>query len=49
LLSDLEEIRVTGKGRLDATIGSALDLFGGKLKYADVVNWFREQQIKDEQ
>jgi phosphoribosylformimino-5-aminoimidazole carboxamide ribotide isomerase len=48
LLSDLEEIRVTGKGRLDATIGSALDLFGGALKYADVVKWFREQQGKVE-
>jgi phosphoribosylformimino-5-aminoimidazole carboxamide ribotide isomerase len=46
LLSDLEEIRVTGKGRLDATIGSALDLFGGTLKYADVVKWFNEQMGK---
>lgn len=46
LLSDLEEIRMTGKGRLDATIGSALDLFGGKLKYTDVIKWFREQTGK---
>jgi phosphoribosylformimino-5-aminoimidazole carboxamide ribotide isomerase len=49
LLSDLEQIRVTGKGRLDATIGSALDLFGGMLKYTDVVKWFREQQVRVEQ
>ena len=48
LMRDLEEIKVTGKGRLDATIGSALDLFGGPLKYADVVKWFRLQQVKDE-
>lgn len=46
LLSDLEEIKVTGKGLLDATIGSALDLFGGALKYTDVVKWFNEQKCK---
>ncbi len=49
LLSDLEEIRVIGKGRLDATIGSALDLFGGALKYTDVVKWFREEQLRNGQ
>jgi len=47
-ISDLEVIRVTGKGHLDATIGSALDLFGGTLKYTDVVKWFREQQVRNE-
>lgn len=47
-ISDLEEIRVTGKGHLDATIGSALDLFGGTLKYTDVVKWFRGQQVRNE-
>jgi len=47
-MSDLEEIRVTGKGRLDATIGSALDLFGGTLKYTDVVKWFSKQYGKVE-
>ena len=25
----------------DATVGSALDLFGGDLRYADVVDWHR--------
>jgi phosphoribosylformimino-5-aminoimidazole carboxamide ribotide isomerase len=49
LLTDLEEIRVKGNGRLDATIGSALDLFGGNLQYADVVKWFRERQTNVEQ
>ena len=33
-----------GKGRVDLTIGSALDLFGGSLPYADVVAWHRRQQ-----
>lgn len=39
-LDDLEQVRVLGKGKIDATIGSALDLFGGPLKYKDVKEWF---------
>lgn len=35
--SDLEEIETLGKGNLHVTIGSALDLFGGKLKYKEVL------------
>ena len=30
---DLELLKVLGKGRLNVTIGSALDLFGGKLSW----------------
>ena len=26
-------------GRLDVTIGSALDIFGGKLAYRDILNF----------
>ena len=40
-ISDLERVRITGKDRIDATIGSALDLFGGTLAYRDVVAWHR--------
>lgn len=37
-LADLEEITRVGQGRIDLTIGSALDIFGGQgVKYADVV------------
>lgn len=37
-LQDLERIDDLGQGRIDATAGSALDIFGGKtLRYADVV------------
>ena len=36
-LSDIEKIRTFGDGRLDFTIGSALDLFGGPLKFEDVL------------
>lgn len=36
---DLEEIKVLGKGKLNVTIGSALDLFGGNLKYKEVLDY----------
>ena len=34
---DLEDIQRLGHNKLNVTIGSALDLFGGELKYADVL------------
>jgi phosphoribosylformimino-5-aminoimidazole carboxamide ribotide isomerase len=39
-IDDLEMILFLGNGYIDATIGSALDLFGGPLRYVDVVKWF---------
>jgi phosphoribosylformimino-5-aminoimidazole carboxamide ribotide isomerase len=39
-MSDLELIRTVGQGRIDATVGSALDIFGGSgLRYRDVVTF----------
>lgn len=35
---DIEVIRKLGKSRLDVTIGSALDLFGGTLEYDKVIS-----------
>lgn len=35
---DIEVIREIGKGRVNVTIGSALDLFGGNLKYEKVLS-----------
>ncbi len=32
-MEDLEKLRKLGKGRLDVTVGSALDLFGGGIPY----------------
>ncbi|MCI8333706.1 MAG: phosphoribosylformimino-5-aminoimidazole carboxamide ribotide isomerase [Lachnospiraceae bacterium] len=32
-MEDLEKLRKLGKGRLDVTVGSALDLFGGSIPY----------------
>lgn len=34
---DLEDLRECGHNRLDATIGSALDLFGGPMSYREVL------------
>ena len=36
-LADIETIGQLGRGRIDFTVGSALDLFGGPLAYRDVV------------
>jgi phosphoribosylformimino-5-aminoimidazole carboxamide ribotide isomerase len=43
-LRDLEEVTRLGQGRVDLTIGSALDIFGGTgVRYADVVQFNRTQ------
>ncbi len=34
---DLAQLKKLGRGKVDFTIGSALDLFGGKLKFEDIV------------
>lgn len=38
-LDDVKLIEEAGKGRVHYTIGSALDIFGGPLPYADVAAW----------
>ncbi len=43
-LNDLETVRVAGRGRVNVTIGSALDLFGGSLSYREVVEWGKRNQ-----
>ena len=42
-MADLERIKVAGDGRVDVTVGSALDIFGGNLAYRDVVTWHAQQ------
>lgn len=38
--ADLEQIRISGQGRIDVTVGSALDIFGGSaLCYQEVVEY----------
>jgi phosphoribosylformimino-5-aminoimidazole carboxamide ribotide isomerase len=43
-LADLELVKACGRGRVDLTIGSALDIFGGDLPYQAVVAWQRQQE-----
>ena len=43
-LEDIAQIEALGRGNLDFTVGSALDLFGGtQLKYADLVSRYARQ------
>jgi phosphoribosylformimino-5-aminoimidazole carboxamide ribotide isomerase len=43
-LGDLEEVTRLGRGKVDLTVGSALDIFGGTgVRYADVVKFNRRQ------
>jgi phosphoribosylformimino-5-aminoimidazole carboxamide ribotide isomerase len=43
-LADLEEVTRLGQGKVDLTIGSALDIFGGTgVKYEDVKKFNRRQ------
>lgn len=39
---DIAALHSIGSGRVDVTIGSALDIFGGELKYRDVVEFFED-------
>lgn len=44
-LADLEEVTRVGKGKVDLTIGSALDIFGGSgVRYADAVAFNRRHR-----
>lgn len=40
---DLDCLRRLGCGRLDVTIGSALDIFGGSMPYKDVLDYFKKE------
>ena len=48
-LTDLDRVDDLGKGRVDLTIGSALDIFGGGVPYRDVVAWQRQQEAAEEE
>jgi phosphoribosylformimino-5-aminoimidazole carboxamide ribotide isomerase len=41
---DLELVRDAGRGNVNVTVGSALDIFGGDMPYTDVLRWHRQQQ-----
>lgn len=42
-IEDFEMIERLGDGKVDATVGSALDIFGGDLLYSEVVRWHKER------
>jgi phosphoribosylformimino-5-aminoimidazole carboxamide ribotide isomerase len=45
-LADLEEVTRLGRGKIDLTIGSALDIFGGSgVRYEDVVAFHRKRGL----
>ncbi|XP_052173224.1 1-(5-phosphoribosyl)-5-[(5-phosphoribosylamino)methylideneamino] imidazole-4-carboxamide isomerase, chloroplastic [Diospyros lotus] len=44
VMADLEKIKAAGMGRVDVTVGSALDIFGGNLAYKEVVAWHAQQE-----
>lgn len=41
--ADLEELYEAGQGRVNATIGSALDLFGGSMNFEQVIDFCRSR------
>lgn len=42
-VSDLDRVKELGKGKVDLTIGSALDCFGGNISYDDVIAWHKKE------
>lgn len=40
---DLEQLRRLGRGKLDVTIGSALDIFGGTMEYERVIDYIKKE------
>jgi phosphoribosylformimino-5-aminoimidazole carboxamide ribotide isomerase len=44
-MADVERVAELGRGRLDVTVGSALDIFGGDgVLYEELVAWDRQQR-----
>ncbi len=41
--TDLEQLKVLGQNRINVTIGSALDLFGGAMKYEEVLAYMKSE------
>lgn len=46
-IDDLEKVKQLSSGRVDLTIGSALDIFGGQgVKFEDCINWNKHQSSR---
>jgi len=44
--ADLEQLKVLGQNRVNVTIGSALDLFGGEMEYTKVLEYVKKDCTK---
>jgi phosphoribosylformimino-5-aminoimidazole carboxamide ribotide isomerase len=44
-LEDLDLVKDLGMGRVDVTVGSALDIFGGNFPYRKVVEWHQTHSV----
>ena len=42
-LGDLDKVKQLSHGRVDLTIGSALDIFGGAVNFQDCIEWNKYQ------
>ena len=42
-LGDLDKVKQLSQGRVDLTIGSALDIFGGAVNFQDCIEWNKYQ------
>eukprot|EP00924_Labyrinthula_sp_SR-Ha-C_P001118 augustus_masked-scaffold_7-processed-gene-14.40-mRNA-1 protein AED:0.02 eAED:0.02 QI:0/-1/0/1/-1/1/1/0/257 len=42
-LEDMQTVHQLSKGRVNVSVGSALDIFGGDLKYEEAVSWSKKQ------
>ena len=42
-LGDLDKVKQLSQGRVDLTIGSALDIFGGGVSFEDCIEWNKRQ------
>lgn len=42
--ADLEQLREAGCGRVNVTIGSALDLFGGSMNFSEVIDYCKKRR-----
>ena len=42
-MADVERVRALGGGRVDVSVGSALDIFGGSLSFDGLVRWSHAQ------
>lgn len=47
-LSDLDLVKEIGDNRVDLTIGSALDIFGGDVTYQSVIEWGLKNSLKSQ-